>query len=172
MADEKKGEKEAKEEEIVPSVYWRPFWLRRGWGPSSMMREMDRMMDEFRADFDYSMVPSRFSSALRLPAVDIKDEGDRYTVEADLPGLGKEDVSVTIGEGVMEITAKKTEQKEESREDYIRRERGYMSFHRRLALPEDVDLEKVEAKLEDGVLRLALPKKVGEEQTKKKVEVK
>lgn len=166
---------EKKDEELRPSVYWGPFGLRRAWGPmaaSSMAREMERMMDRFREDFDYPLWPSMITAPLRFPAVDVKDEGDRYTLEADLPGVAKEDVTVLIGDGVLDISAERKRETEEEKEGYVRKERGYYSFHRRLSLPEDAK-EEVEAKLEDGVLRLTIPKKqVPEGEGKRKVEVK
>jgi HSP20 family protein len=89
----------------------------------------------------------------------------------DLPGLSKEDVEVMVGEGVIDITAKREERSEESDEGYIRRERGFVSFHRRLDLPEDASNDKLEAKLEDGVLRIRVNKMKQETEKRKKVEV-
>ena len=79
-------------------------------------------------------------------------------VSVELPGMAKEDVSIEVGDGVLEITAKKERDSEEKGEGYLRRERGAMCFHRRLTLPEDVDPQTIEAKLAEGVLEVRLPK--------------
>ena len=151
----------------------RPFIPYRGeWAPAGMMREMERMMDDLRSEFGHSLWPPALAFASRFPAVDVKDEGDHYTVEADLPGLDKEDVEITLGEGVLSISGKKERAEEEEEEGYVRRERGYVSFHRRLALPEDASEEDVDAKLQDGVLTLSIPKRKEEPEKKKKIEVK
>lgn len=167
MVDERE-----RREEWLPARYFRPM-APRFMAPSSMMREVERMLGEFNEDFDYPLWPSMLTSPPRFPAVDVKEEENQYVVVADLPGLGKEDVNVLIGGGVLDISAKKQKESEEEERGYIRRERGYYSFHRRLALPDDADEEGLEAKLEDGILKLSIPKKKKEEKgSKKKVEVK
>lgn len=170
MADERK-----REESLKPGLYFGPMGMRRMWNPisaSGLVREMERMMDEFREDFDYPLWPSTITTPPRFPAVDVKDEGDKYTVEADLPGIAKEEINVMIGDGVLDISVEKRKQTEEEKEGYIRKERGCYSFHRRLSLPDDAE-EEIEAKLEDGVLKLTIPKKqLSESEGKKKVPVK
>ena len=156
--------------ERLPARSSRPY--RGEWAPASMMREMERMMDDLRSEFDHSLWPTAMPFGSRFPAVDIKDEGDHYTVEADLPGLDKEDVEIVLGEGVLSISGKKERGEEEEKEGYVRRERGYVSFSRRLALPEDASEEGVDAKLQDGVLTLNIPKRKEEPEKKKKIEVK
>lgn len=158
----------------LPVRHFGPAAPGRMLAPSALLREMEKMMEEFNEDFDYPLWPSMLTSPPKFPAIDVKEEDDRYLIMADLPGLAKEDVNVMVGDGIIDISAKKEQESEEERKGYIRKERGYFSFHRRLALPEDADEGEVEAKLEDGVLRLSLAKKKKEEEreTKKKVEVK
>jgi HSP20 family protein len=159
---------DSKKKELAPVRYWTPM----GFGPVNLIREMERMFGEATKGIDYSMWPPALSVGPRFPAVDVKDEGDHYLVEVDLPGLSKEDVEVMVGEGVLDITAKREESKEESDEGYIRRERGFVSFHRRLSLPDDATEEKLEAKLEDGVLKVQVQKTKEGTEKRKKVEVK
>jgi HSP20 family protein len=158
---------DGKKKDLAPVRYWGPMGL----GPVNMMREMERMMEEATRSIDYSIWPPALAVGPRFPATDIKDEGDYYLIEMDLPGLSKEDVEVMVGEGVIDITAKREERSEESDEGYIRRERGFVSFHRRLDLPEDASNDKLEAKLEDGVLRIRVNKMKQETEKRKKVEV-
>jgi HSP20 family protein len=158
---------ESKRRELAPVRYWAPMRF----GPVSLMREMERMMEEATKDIDYSIWPPAFAVGPRFPATDIKDEGDHYVVEMDLPGLSKENVEVMAGEGVLDITARREERKEESDEGYIRRERGFVSFHRRLDLPDDAADDKLEAKLEEGVLKIRVEKTKQGTEKRKKVEV-
>jgi len=169
MAEERK-----KEESNKPSLYFGPMGMRRLVSPlaASAFREIERLMDDFREDFDYPLWPSLITMPMRFPAVDVKDEEDKYTVEADLPGISREDINVLIGDGVLDISAQKKREREEEREGYLRKERGTFSFHRRLSLPDDAG-EDIEAHMEDGVLRITIPKKkLPEDQGKKRVQVK
>jgi HSP20 family protein len=104
------------------------------------------------------------------PSVDIKEEEGKLILAADIPGVEKEDVTINVKGDMLEISAEKKEEKEEKEEGYIRRERRYRKFYRAIQLPAAVDKEHVEATLKDGVLQIALPKRVGEEV--KKIEVK
>jgi HSP20 family protein len=138
------------------------------WGPVSIMREMERMFDEMSRGFPYvSMEPV----GTRMPAVDIRDEEKQYTVEAELPGLSKEDVSLEMDEESLVIKADKETSNEDKSEGYVRRERGKMSYYRHISLPADVDVAQVSAKMEDGVLKVVLPKKEKAESGKKKLDI-
>ena len=159
---------DSKKRELAPVRYWAPM----GFGPVNLMREMERMIEQATKDIDHSIWPPALSVGPRFPAMDIKDEGDHYLVEVDLPGLSKEDVEVMVGEGVLDITAKRESNREESDEGYIRRERGFVSFHRRLNMPDDATEEKLEAKLEDAVLQVRVQKATEGTEKRKKVEVK
>jgi len=155
---------EGKKKALAPVRYWAPM----GFGPVNMMREMERIMQEATKDIDYSIWPPALAVGPRFPATDVRDEGDHYLIEMDLPGLSKEDVEVMVGEGIMDITAKREQKKEVSDEGYLRRERGFVSFHRRLDLPDDAAEDDLEAKLEDGVLKIRVAKaEQGLEQVKK-----
>ncbi len=158
---------EGKKKELAPVRYWAPM----GFGPVNMMREMERIMQEVTKDIDYSIWPPALAVGPRFPATDVKDEGDHYLVEMDLPGLSKEDVEVMVGEGILDITANREEKKEESDDGYLRRERGFVSFHRRLDLPKDAIEDDLQAKLEDGVLKIRVAKAKQGLEKRKKVEV-
>jgi HSP20 family protein len=108
----------------------------------------------------------------RMAVVDLREEKDRYVVQADLPGMVKEDVSIEMDDETLHISACKEQSSEESSEGYIRKERGRMCFFRQLPLPSDVDREGVKARLENGVLEVSLPKsqKAEEQRTTVKVE--
>ncbi len=132
-----------------------PFW-RQNWS------ELDRVFDNFRREFERTM--SSFP-VLNLPTMpiatmscDIVDEGDRYTVTAEMPGVVKEDVKLNATDNSIEISAEHKEEKEEKRKDYLRKERKSVSYFRKLPLPEKVDASKAKAKLNNGILSIDIPK--------------
>lgn len=128
------------------------------WGPANMVQEMERAFDSVRMKLGDLAYSAGSMISPRVPAVDVRKEGDLYVVEAELPGLKREDVSIEVGEGTLYIKAQKDERFEESGEGYIRKERGSTSFYRRLSLPTDADRENINAKLEDGLLRITIPR--------------
>ena len=148
--------------ELAPVMYWSPL---------TMLDEMDRMLRDRTIDLDKLWWPSPMAFEHRIPAIDIRETDDKFILEADLPGMAKEDVSLEIGDGVLEITAKKEKDEEVEEEGYIRKERGTMYYHRRLALPDDVDTEQIKARMNDGVLQIELPKMKKAEPQKMKVDV-
>lgn len=88
----------------------------------------------------------------------VKDEKDAYVVEAELPGVKKEDIALVCENGVLTITAKADEAKDTQESRYIRKERPEGEIARRFAL-KDIDEENISAKLENGMLYVKLPKK-------------
>lgn len=95
----------------------------------------------------------------RTPAVDVREEEDRYVLEAELPGLNEKDVDVKVEENLLSISSAKTEEKEEKRDGYLMRERRSSSFQRSFVLPRDVDKDNIHARFRNGLLILDLQKK-------------
>ena len=131
-----------------------------------MMRNSAWLPTVFNDLFDSSFLPKANCTA---PAINVKESDKGYTVELAAPGLKKEDFNVHINdEGNLII---KMEQKQENKEEdkntrYLRREFSYTKFEQTLILPDDVDKNKISAKVEHGVLTVELPKEV---ETKAKV---
>ncbi|MGE5836735.1 MAG: Hsp20/alpha crystallin family protein [Acidobacteriota bacterium] len=92
------------------------------------------------------------------PAVDVQETDKEYLVKADLPDVKKEDVKVGIEDGVLTLEGERKQEKEEKNKKFHRVERAYGKFVRRLALPTEVDAQKVAAEFKDGVLNVRLPK--------------
>jgi len=93
-----------------------------------------------------------------VPALDVCQEENRYVVRADLPGMRQEDIEITYQDGILTLKGEKrseSEKKEGNR--YYVRERFDGKFGRNLQLPEKIDVEKIEATFQDGVLELSLP---------------
>ena len=92
------------------------------------------------------------------PAVDIVEDEKEWMVKAELPEVKKEDVKVTVENGVLTITGERKLEKEEKNKKYHRIERAYGNFMRTFTLPETVDTAKVNAEFKDGLLRVHLAK--------------
>jgi HSP20 family protein len=138
------------------------------WSPRSMIQEMEKMFDDLKLGF--GDVPMK-SLGARLPSIDVRDEDNQYVMEAELPGIRKDEVSVEIGEEAVVIKAEKENNTEEQGKGYVRRERGYISFYRQIPLPADVDNTEATAKMEDGLLIVTLPKKIEKIGSKKRLEI-
>lgn len=112
---------------------------------------------------------SNATTAVAAFGTDVTDEGDHYQLTADLPGFKKDDIDISVEDGVLTITAERNEETEDKDQKgrYIRRERTYGSYRRSFDLTE-VDDDNITAKYEDGVLTLALPKKQAPEIESKK----
>lgn len=120
------------------------------------------LFDEFFRD----VAPGYFIKPLHgdpLPSqikVDVNENGNAYTVKAEVPGVAKEDIHVSVEGGVVTISAEvKQEDKQTKDEKVLRSERYYGSVSRSFQLPQDVDAGAAKAKYENGVLSLTLPKK-------------
>jgi len=92
------------------------------------------------------------------PAVDIKEEEDRFVIYADLPGVDPKDIEITMEQGVLTLKGERSEETKEEREGYKRVERVSGSFYRRFSLPDTADAERIEAEGKNGVLEITLPK--------------
>jgi HSP20 family protein len=93
-----------------------------------------------------------------MPTVDISETDGEYLIKAELPEVKKEDVKVTVENGVLTLQGERRQEKEEKGKRYHRVERSYGSFVRSFSLPESVDEGAVKAEYKDGVLNLHLPK--------------
>jgi HSP20 family protein len=92
------------------------------------------------------------------PAVDITEDEKEYVVTADLPEIKREDVKVTVENGILTFSGERKFEKEEKGKKYHRIERSYGSFLRSFDLPDDADSEKVDAKFCDGTLKVHVAK--------------
>lgn len=93
------------------------------------------------------------------PAVDIKEEADKFVIHADIPGVKPEDIEVSMEKGVLTVKGEKESESKTEREGYKRVERAYGSFYRRFSLPDTADGEAINAKCKHGVLEIVIPKR-------------
>ncbi len=169
--EKKAGEiKKAPEESIVP------------YGFGDIQNDFDRMIDRFQREFQdfWITTPShhrhgmhRFGKMMPfkelISQVDLEDRGKDYCVTADLPGFAKNDVDIEVSEDSVIIRAEKISAAEAKEKNYVRRERSSQAFYRRIMLPEPVKSDEAQAKLDNGVLEIVLPKQAPKETKKLKV---
>lgn len=103
--------------------------------------------------------------------MDIKDEKDKYVIEAELPGAKKEDIKIDIDDGVLTLSAKVGNEKNEEKDNYVYRERRYGSVCRSFSL-DNIDDEKIDAQYKDGILTIDLPKKEPDEKITRSIDIK
>lgn len=151
-------EKKSGEQKALQPVEERPVL--------SLFDEMDRMFDDF---FTHRMlrpfswrwpkwaeVESRFEA--RMPKVDVIDRDKEILIRAELPGVSKDDLDVSMTENSVTIRASTRHETKEESGEYYRREMSRGEFLRTLPLPATVDGEKAKASFKDGILELTLPK--------------
>ncbi|MFW6120587.1 MAG: Hsp20/alpha crystallin family protein [Petrotogales bacterium] len=157
----KKDKKRTQEKSTTPAL----------WNPFELMDAMDRWFwEDPWAPFWHrrrrgSLIPrkpwftQRWEPDMKFTAVDLVDTGKEYKVIAEMPGVLKKDVEVSITPNDIRICGEmKTETKKEE-EGYIRRERGYSTLCRTMPFPEEVNPDKAEAALKDGILEIKIGKK-------------
>jgi HSP20 family protein len=136
-------------------------------------REMEEMSDRLNRLFGTSTRPNgkeMLTVADWAPVVDIQETDQEYLVKAELPEIKKEDVKVTVEDGVLAIQGERKQEKEEKGKKFHRIERSYGTFLRTFTVPADAEETKVAADFKDGVLRVHLPK--AEKPRPKAIEVK
>ena len=132
--------------------------------PVSMFEEMESNFDRFlRHPFSMMMRPRwpafDFSKMDDMaPSVDIFEEKGNMVIKAEMPGMSKEDVNVSITENTVTISGEKKQEEKVEKKDYYRVERSYGSFCRSFRLPENVNGDKVKASFKKGVLEVRIPK--------------
>lgn len=141
-----------------------------GWTPfdrlSSLRDEMNRLFDVSLPGFG-SRDMSLFSGW--TPALDVYQDKDNLFVKAELPGMKKEDIDISLEKGVLSISGERKDEKESGEGENYRSERYFGKFHRSIALPMTFDAAKVSASYTDGVLTVKLPK--SEEAKPKQIQV-
>jgi len=131
------------------------------WNP---LREIDEVQNRlqrfFAGGFPNRMGSSEITSlavADWSPEVDISEDDQGYLLKADLPEMKKDDVRVTLEDGILSVSGERKCQKEDQKNKFHRIERSFGTFRRSFTLPEDADSTKVTAELRDGVLKVHLP---------------
>ena len=93
-----------------------------------------------------------------VPSVDVSETDDGFEVRAELPGVAKDDLHVSVEDNLLTLSGEKRQEKVDDTHNYRRVERRYGSFQRRFTLPSEVEAEDIKAEFTDGVLTLSIPK--------------
>ncbi|MGA2453060.1 MAG: Hsp20/alpha crystallin family protein [Solirubrobacteraceae bacterium] len=129
------------------------------WEPArelqSLQQEVNRL---FGTAFDAQAGGNGAVGRRWIPAMDLVEEGERYVLRADLPGLSESDVNVELDDNVLTISGQRRSEHEDRKDGYYRIERASGSFSRSLTLPDGIDPESINAHFENGVLEVRIPK--------------
>lgn len=144
--------------------------MRKGlsiWQPFSeierIRREFDRLFDEFFGSLDTT------KDYVLSPAVDVYETDKDVVIKAEMPGVKKDEIEITVKDNFVHIRAEKKEEKEEKKENIHRVERFYGRIERLIPMPTDVRSEEAKAEYKDGVLEIRIPKEKVSKETKIKI---
>lgn len=127
----------------------RPWWMTPGAREPMGDVFFDRLWPEWQRDMGEEW----------SPPMNFYEKDNKYVLTAELPGMNKDDINVTVDQGVVTVTGKRESTKEEEKADYYLKESSYGSFSRSFRLPGEVEEDKVDATFKDGVLTLTMPHK-------------
>jgi HSP20 family protein len=120
---------------------------------------LNRWFDDIWNPFSFSLNPKWFErSNLRMPLSNIKEEEYNYKIEAELPGLNKDDIQITLSDGLLKIKGEKTMKTNIDEEGYLRKEFKSTKYLRKFQLPVNVNEDEIDASLKNGRLEIILPK--------------
>jgi len=140
------------------------------WSPISSLWDLQEEINRLFWGFGRKRFDEETSElAVWSPTVDIKEDKEGVTISAELAGLKKDDVKISVSEGVLTIKGERKFTDEKKKDNYHRIERCYGTFMRSFTLPSTVDDSKVKATMKDGLLEIYLPKK--EEAKPKEIEI-
>ena len=159
----------------------REITIRRD-SPFSLFQDMDRFFDDMMDDFmwpfsrkarrPFGLIIRDNEPRFRTPLANIHETEKQFNITAELPGINKGDIELTIQDGVLEIKGESEEEtKEEKEGQLIRREYRSSKYYRCFNLPEHIDEDNIEANLEKGILNINIPKVEPKEPEKKKIAI-
>jgi HSP20 family protein len=148
-------------------------------------RTFDQLFDNFRQDMESAFfsplfgpfkdirLPSSLSSVeTKIPLCDVIDKGDKYTITLEVPGINKENIELKATNEYIAISALDEEKNEQKEEGYVLRERFYKSFSRKIPFSEDIIASKIDATVENGILKIDLPKQKPKSVEETKIKIK
>jgi HSP20 family protein len=149
---------------------WRPgSWLSPG-SPFRELEDLSRRMEDFIRPLLPSLKREPVEEKMWSPAIEMYEEKDKFIIKAELPGMKKEDIDVSLADNTLTLKGERKAEKETKESNYYCCERYYGSFYRQVTLPSNADLKKIEAAYKDGVLEIKLPKT--EETKEQKIDIK
>ncbi len=139
------------------------------WDPFNEIREIQNAVNKLFDESLFKRKGTKRELGFWEPVVDIVETKDNYKVRAEMPGIPKDDIEISVSGDVLTIKGEKKQEKEEKDSNFYKRERVYGMFQRQLVLPQDIEADKIKANYKDGVLEVTIPK--GEAAKPKKIKV-
>ncbi len=137
---------------------WDPFKI-TSWNPFNELNDLqNRLTSLFHRTNGGNGEPEGADLGEWTPAVDISEDDNEFTIVADLPKVKKEDVRISVDDGMMTISGERKHEEEEKKKKYHRIERHCGQYTRSFRLPDGIDEDKIDAAFEDGELKVHLPK--------------
>lgn len=137
----------------------------RGFDPFKELRELEQRFAQLQPKLTSDTNVTSF-----VPAVNTREDEKNYYIEIDLPGVAKEDINVELNENKLTVLGERKTREEVKKEDYYLVESTFGKFQRTFTLPENVDIEHIEAKESNGVLEIVIPK-VNNPEVSKRIEI-
>ncbi|PLX80135.1 MAG: hypothetical protein C0615_01580 [Desulfuromonas sp.] len=142
------------------------------WDPFRDLGMMHRELDDlFRQTFGGAMTEAGTAITTLTPVVNTFTKDNVYHLQAELPGIDKDDLDISVDENLLTIKGERKEVTEKEERDYMLKESRYGSFVRKMTLPDGADTEKVEARYEDGILEITMPIVVKKASASRKISV-
>ena len=136
------------------------------------MREFETLHDKSQRYFDdFSNFGFNMNENF-YPRIDISEDKNNFNVSAEIPGVKKENIKITLQDNILTIEGEKKKETEQKEKNFYRSERMFGSFKRSFTLPEEVDSDSVEAKFEDGMLHIQMKKLIPKVKSEKLIELK
>ena len=117
------------------------------------------LLSQLQRELERGTAEGSTATAEWAPAVDIKEEADKFVIHADIPGVKPEEIDISMEDGVLTIRGEKKSKAQTEKEGYKRVERTYGSFYRRFSLPDTANAEAISAASKHGVLEVVIPKR-------------
>jgi len=121
-------------------------------------QRLNRLQRDLNTVFDRRTDEDQVATSEWTPAVDVKEEPDRFVILADIPGVDPKDIDVHMENSLLTIKGERTLENVEERDNYKRVERTYGSFYRRFNLPDTANADRISANSKHGVLEVVVPK--------------
>ena len=146
----------------------------------SMRRDIDQLFERFSSALGMPSLANDFGAFARpgtslgnyyRPQIDVSGDNNAYEIKLDVPGMSEADLSIEVNQDRLLIRGEKQQQSESKDKHYYRVERHYGSFQRTLSLPDDADADEIMAQLENGVLRLEIPRRESASQESKRISI-
>ena len=135
-------------------------------------KRIRQFFDDFNAPFCGNWMNFDFNTSMFTPRVDVTEDNENLYVEADIPGVDKKDVKVSVVGDVLTISGEKKKESRDEKKNYYRIERTSGSFSRSFTLPSEIHSDKIAAEFKDGVLKITLPKTEEAKVVEKQIEIK